>query len=246
MQSGIERWQGKVALVTGATSGIGRATAYKLSDIGMDVAVAGRREDRLKEIKTALEAKGRKVLTLAGDQTEADTNHRFFESIRKEWGGVDVLVNNAGKSGGQGFAEVNWSTIESCLDLNVRAAAICMQEAVKDMSGKEDAAIINISSMNAYRCVAGRSSVTYSASKHALRVLTDGLRAEFAAKRSPIKVGMISPGMVNTEWHNRALNDYEYQPLDPEDIAEIAVQMLSAPRHVQVCDVLVRSIEQVV
>ncbi len=100
--------------------------------------------------------------------------------------------------------------------------------------------------MTGHRVVAGRTSVTYGASKHALRVLTDGLRAELAAKKSPVKVAMISPGMVRTEWHSRARHEYEYRPLEPEDIADVAMYILSAPRHLQVCDVLVRSIEQAV
>ena len=183
---------------------------------------------------------------MEGDQRNEDTNRGFFRKIRDSWGGVDILVNNAGMSGGRGFAKVDWATVESCLDLNVRAVGLCMQEALKDMEGKEDAAIINISSMNAHRVVAERGSVTYSASKHTLRILTDGLRAELAARKSSIKVAMISPGLVRTDWHDRAPHEYEYRPLEPEDIADVAVTILSAPRHVQVCDVLVRSIEQVV
>ncbi len=246
MSFGIERWKGKVALVTGATSGIGRAIAVKFSRLGIRVAITGRRVERLNALKKSLEQDGGAVLALEGDQRKEDTNRGFFRKIRDSWGGLDILVNNAGVSGGHGFAKVDWATIESCLDLNVRAVGLCMQEALQDMEGKEDAAIINISSMNAHRVVAGRSSVTYSASKHTLRVLTDGLRGELASRKSTIKVAMISPGLVRTEWHDRAPHEYEYRPLEPEDIADVAVNILSAPRHVQVCDVLVRSVEQVV
>ena len=96
MDSSLERWNGKVCLVTGATSGIGRATAIRLSEIGMRLAVSGRRAERLDELREILKGNGAEVLLLPGDQTEVETNRNFFERVRQEWGGVDVLVNNAG------------------------------------------------------------------------------------------------------------------------------------------------------
>jgi NADP-dependent 3-hydroxy acid dehydrogenase YdfG len=154
-----------------------------------------------------------------------------------------VLVNNAGVTGGKGVADNDLESFDRCMNLNLRAATICMQEAIADMAGKTEAAIINISSMNAHRIVAGRTSEFYAAGKHALRVITDGARAELAGKRSSVKVAMISPGMVDTEWHHPVSGRREFKPLEPEDIAVLYI--LSAPAHVQICDIQIRAIHQV-
>lgn len=243
----LQRWQGKVALVTGATSGIGYATAIALAEIGMRLAIGGRRIERLEQLRAHLEDSGTDVLLLPGDQTLTETTYTLFDKLRQTWGSVDVLINNAGTTGGRGFSQVDFASIERCLALNLNAAAIAMQEAIKDMREKQDAAIINISSLQAHRQVAGKGSVAYTASKQALRALTEGARAELAAEKSPIKIAMVSPGLVATEFHDAAQREAEFpfQPLAPEDIANAVLYILSTPPHVQVCDILIRSIEQV-
>ena len=239
MDNRLERWRGKVALVTGATSGIGQSTARALAKLGMKMAISGRRGERLEKLKTEFEEAGVECVTLVGDQTEMETNRGLFHRVREEWGGVDVLINNAGTSGGRGLAEVDLKTVDQCLDLNVRAAVVCMQEAVRDMRAKGGGAIVNISSMGGHRIMPRpNTSVVYSAGKHALRVMTDGLRAEMAAEKSRIKIALISPGMVDTEWHHRLGQEYEFKPLDPEDITDAVLFILSTPPHVQVCDIL--------
>jgi len=239
----LARWRDKVVLVTGATSGIGRVTALALGSIGMKVAITGRRGDRLDALSHDLRSLGAETLTLQGDQTQRQTNYDFFRQVRDHWGGVDVLVNNAGVTGGGPFIDGDLAVFQNCLDLNLQAAAICLQEAVHDMRDREPAAIIVISSMTAYRLIPGRTSPAYAATKQALRVLTEGVRIELAQARSRAKVAMISPGLVATEFHQHS--DYPYQPLQPEDIVEAVLYILSTPSHVQVCDVLIRSVEQV-
>jgi NADP-dependent 3-hydroxy acid dehydrogenase YdfG len=245
MQETLKRWQGRTALVTGGSSGIGRAAAMALADIEMRIAISGRRSERLGEVKEVIEERGSEALVLQGDQTVAAANYAFFEKIRDTWGGVDLLVNNAGTSGGRPFVDVEFSVIQDCFDLNIRAAAICMREAVKDMKARDGGTIINLSSMNAHRYVAGRGSPAYAASKHALRLLTEGLRSELAAEKSPIKIAMISPGLVDTDFHrDRGIASFGFPPLQPEDIVQAMLYILSTPPRVQVCDIQIRPIHQ--
>ena len=143
----------------------------------------------------------------------------------------------------------DWDDVQAALDLNVRAALLCMREAAAAMRGKSDAAIINVSSMTGHRLLPGTPAV-YAATKHALRILTDGLRAELVQAGERIKVALISPGLVDTPWHAKpdgvfALKGaYPYPPLQPEDIAAAVRTILDAPAGVQVCDIQLRPAAQ--
>lgn len=245
MMHQLERWQGRVALVTGASSGIGWATSAALAELGMKVAIAGRRVERLESLREQLEARGTQMLAIPGDQTQMESNRRMFRIIRETWGGVDVLINNAGVTCGRGVTVEDFATLENCLDLNLKAALLCMREAADDMRPKEDGAIINISSLNAHRVIPSRGVAVYAATKHALRVFTDGLRAEFAEARLPIKVAAISPGLVATDFHSNLSNGFAFRPLLPQDVSNAVLYILATPPHVQVCDILLRSVEQV-
>ncbi len=241
----LERWQNRAALVTGASSGIGWAASVALAELGMKVAIAGRRVERLALLREQLEALGAQTLTIPGDQTDMETNRQMFRLIRESWGGVDVLINNAGVTCGRGVTGEDFAVLERCLDLNLKAALLCMQEAAADMRPRQDGAIINISSLNAHRVIPARGAAVYAAAKHALRLLTDGLRAEFAEAKLPIKVAAISPGLVATEFHRSSPDAYAFRPLMPQDVSDAVLYILAAPPHVQVCDILLRSVEQV-
>ena len=133
------------------------------------------------------------------------------------------------------------------LDLNIRAATLCLQEAVKDMRTKEEAVIINIGSISGHRLVQGFGGSFYAATKSALRVLTDGLRFELAEEKSPIKLCMISPGLVDTEFHQIARGkkpEFNFSPLQASDIADAVLYILSTPPTVQISDLLIRGNHQ--
>ena len=193
---GAERWKGKVALVTGATTGIGEAMAHALAEMGMKVAVAGRRKERLDAVVQALQARGGEGLATPVDlRSEADIL-RMFSDVHRKWGTLDVLINNAGLGYNGTIADAPTADWKEVLDVNVLAFTICIREALKDMAGKQDAAIVNISSIAGHRVPPGNRGTTfYAASKHAVKAITDGLRAELVANKSRIKMGMISPGM---------------------------------------------------
>jgi 17beta-estradiol 17-dehydrogenase / 3beta-hydroxysteroid 3-dehydrogenase len=247
---GLARWRGKVALVTGASAGIGRAAAEALAGIGMRVALTARRAERLEALRSALEARGAEALAIAADLATPEGPAAAFAPVRERWGGVDVLVNNAGLGWREPLSEADWAHLQPLLDVNVRAAARCIQEALHDMQGKADAAIVSISSLAGHRVPPGHGATFYSATKHALKAITDGLRIELVNKASPIKVGMISPGVTASEFHDIAAPGghyagYAFPPLQPEDIADALLYMLSVPRHVQIHDIVMRSVHQV-
>jgi NADP-dependent 3-hydroxy acid dehydrogenase YdfG len=249
MEKALNRWRGKVALVTGASSGIGRSIAVDFGDLGLKVAVAGRRETELKAVAAEITQAGGEALVLAGDQAEPATNLRFFHELRACWGGVDVLVNSAGVRGGSSVLGASLAELQAGFNVNVLAATLCMREAVADMRGRSGGAIINLSSMTGHRLLPGTPG-PYAATKHALRILTDGLRAELASEKLPIKLALLSPGMVDTPWHSQpggvlAKNGtFPYEPLQPADIVAAVRYILAAPPHVQIGDIQLRSTGQ--
>jgi len=247
----LERWRGKTALVTGASGGIGEAIARALAGIRVRVAVLARREERLEALATELQADGAQILVCTGDVSKDADVHACFERVRGTWGGLDILVNNAGTGKMSTLADSSPDDWRETLNVNVAAPALCIQEALRDMDGKDEAQIINITSIYAHHDKVPNFAF-YHASKSAMRALTNTLRAELAAKDNKVRVGMISPGMVATEFRGRATNgafSYEsyfdaYEPLLPADIADAALYMLSTRPSVQVQDILLSPIGQ--
>jgi NADP-dependent 3-hydroxy acid dehydrogenase YdfG len=184
-----------------------------------------------------------KVLACAVDLgNEADVL-AMFATIKRQWGDVDVLVNNAGTGMMSTLENGQWQDWCDTLNINVAAPALCVREALRGMHAKEEAQIINLSSIYSHRD---------QVPNFAVRALTDTLRAELAAKGTRVRVGMISPGLVATEFRERATHGafkYEsyfekYKPLLPSDIADAALYMLSTPPHVQVQDILITPMGQ--
>jgi NADP-dependent 3-hydroxy acid dehydrogenase YdfG len=247
--SAVERWRGKVALVTGASSGIGAAIAVMLGEFGLKVALAGRDRRRLREVAERVRAAGGDGLVVACDQTRLPRNAAIFQGVRQRWGDVDVLVNCAGMRGGISLLDDPWPELQAALDLNVSAALWCAREAVAGMLGKTEGAIVNISSMVGHRVLPGVPAM-YAATKHALRILTDGLRSEMAERRLPIKVALISPGLTDTPWHRQQGSvraggrSYPHAPLTPRHVADTVRYVLETPPGVQIRDILLCSSEQ--
>ncbi len=251
MKERLQRWMGKTALVTGATSGIGYATAEALAGIGMKVAITGRRAERLAELKERLESGGAEILTIPVDQTIAEANREIFQKIRSHWGELDVLINNAGIGVAENIAVLKEHKLQAMIDLNIRAATLCMQEALKQMKSKEEAVIINIGSMSGHRMIQGAGGAFYAGVKNAFRIIADGLRYELAEEKSAVKLCMISPGLVETEFHRVARDmgddektEYKFPPLQPQDITDAVLYILSTPPTVQISDIMIRSTRQ--
>lgn len=186
-----------VALVTGASSGIGDAIARRLAEDGMRVVATARRRDRLEALQSALPTA--EILPIEADLRDEASIQALFTQVRETWGGVDVLVNNAGLGRYAPLVSGETSRWREMLEVNVLGLCVCTREAVQDMRSRGDRGhVIHISSMAGHR-VPGASGV-YSATKFAVRSLTEGLRQELRGLESGIRVTAISPGFVETEF----------------------------------------------
>jgi NADP-dependent 3-hydroxy acid dehydrogenase YdfG len=238
-------------MVTGASSGIGRACAVALAQAGMRVAICARREDLLADLRAELEAAGAEVLSRTVDVRDESQILDLFEAVRLAWGGVDVLVNNAGLGLRTPLISGETERWREMLEVNVLALCICTREAVQDMRRRDVAGqVVHVSSMSGHRIPDG--SGVYSATKYAVRSLTEGLRKELRALGSGIRVAAISPGFVETGFAHvwsgsaeAAQQTYERYPcIQPEEIADALVYLLGQPPHVEVHDILMRPTDQ--
>jgi NADP-dependent 3-hydroxy acid dehydrogenase YdfG len=243
-------WQGKTALVTGASSGIGRATALRLVAEGMNVAACARRADKLAALAAEAAGPGQ-LMTHACDMRSEAEIAALFTATRERFGGVDVMINNAGLGHDAPLVSGDAAHWREMLDVNVLALCICTREAIADMRRRGDAGhVIHVSSMAAYRVP--RGSGVYAATKHAVRALTEALRQELHALESGIRVSAISPGFVETGFavlYHRdpaaAERSYgRYRCIQPREVADAIVYVLSQPPHLQVHDILMRPTRQ--
>jgi NADP-dependent 3-hydroxy acid dehydrogenase YdfG len=236
-----------VALVTGASSGIGEAIADALAHRNYQVVICARRKERLEALQEKLTGDGAEVLAYPADLRQESDILALFEAIRNQWGGVDVLVNNAGLGRKAPLMSGETEVWREILEVNVLALCVCTREAMQDMRRRGDRGhIIHIGSMSGHR-VPGGSGV-YAASKFAVRALTEGLRQELRAAQSQIRVSAISPGFTETEFAEKYHGDVakaeeiyaRFPVLQPKDIANAVTYVLDQPEYVQVHDVLVR------
>lgn len=240
----------KIALITGATSGIGEACARKFADGGYDLIITGRRAEKLAAIKEDIEAQGTKVKTLTFDVRDADAAEASINSLEPEWRNVDVLINNAGLALGldKEFEgdPVDWNTM---IDTNIKGLLTMTRLIVPGMVKRNEGHVINIGSVAgdaAYAC-----GNVYCATKAAVKALSDGLRIDVAD--TAVRVTNLKPGLVETNFSNvrfhgdsqRADNVYKgIQPLTGADIADVAFYAASAPKHVQIAEVLILATHQ--
>ena len=240
----------KIALITGATSGIGEACARRFADGGYDLIITGRRAEKLAAIKEDIEAQGTKVKTLTFDVRDADAAEAAINSLEPEWRKVDVLINNAGLALGldKEFEgdPVDWNTM---IDTNIKGLLTMTRLIVPGMVKRNEGHVINIGSVAgdaAYAC-----GNVYCATKAAVKALSDGLRIDVAD--TAVRVTNLKPGLVETNFSNvrfhgdsqRAENVYKgIQPLTGADIADVAYYAASAPKHVQIAEVLILATHQ--
>ena len=248
---GMNQWKGKTAFITGASNGIGAAIATRLLAEGMRVVGAARRQGRVAKIFQQADASGANSLAVECDVRDEGSVHEAFSLAKKTFGGVDVLVNNAGLGHAATLAEGKVDEWREMLDVNVLGLCICTRDALADMRFRGGHGhIIHIGSMAGQRVPAGAG--LYSATKHAVRALTEALRMELREKGDAIRVGEICPGFVETGFASHYLKSEEkarevysqFKVLEANDVAEAVVYMLSCPAHVQVHDILMRPTEQ--
>lgn len=244
-----------VAMVTGASSGIGLAIARRLASEGYDLAICARRQERLMEVAEKLRRQNIDVLTQPVDLRNEAEILSFFAAVKDRWGHLDVLVNNAGLGHKEPLTTGSTEAWREMLDVNVLALCICTREAVALMTptgapADGEGHIVHVSSMSGHRvpAIAGM----YSATKFAVRSLAETLRREFRATNSNIRITAVSPGIVETEFAEKyhqsaeqAKQTYSQFPvLQAVDIANAVAYALSQPGHVEVNDILVRPTHQ--
>lgn len=240
----------RIALITGASSGIGEACARKFAEGGYSLILTARRAEKLAELKAELEADGTKVKTLTFDVRDAEAAETAVDSLEPEWRKIEVLINNAGLALGldkeyEGDPD-DWNTM---IDTNIKGLLTMTRLIVPGMVERNEGHVINIGS------VAGDAAYAkgnvYCATKAAVKTITDGLRIDLA--ETAVRVTNLKPGLVETNFSNvrfhgdnqRADNVYKgITPLTGADIADVAFYAASAPKHVQIAEVLILATHQ--
>lgn len=234
----------KIALVTGATSGIGKACASMLARNGYNLIITGRRENRLNELSQKLKNNNVDVKTLVFDVRNKDEIERAIESLPQQWSNPDVLINNAGlAAGADPIQDGDWNDWEQMIDTNVKGLLAVSKAIMPEMIKRKQGHIINVSSIAGSEVYANGN--VYCASKHAVHAITKGMRIDLLPHN--IKVSSISPGMVETEFSlvryhgDKEKADKVYEGLTPlyaEDVADAVEFMITRPAHVNVNDML--------
>jgi 3-hydroxy acid dehydrogenase/malonic semialdehyde reductase len=235
-----------IALITGATAGIGKATAEEFAEKGYDLIITGRREDRLKALKQELtETYNTQVLDLCFDVRDEQQVKQAIDGLPEHFKAIDVLVNNAGLAAGlapiqDGLLE-HW---ERMIDTNIKGLLYVTKHVANLMIPRKKGHIINVGSIAGKEVYANGN--VYCATKHAVDALNKGMRIDLLPHH--IKVSAVNPGMVETEFsvvrfdgdEERAKKVYEnIAPLKPEDIAETIYWMASRPAHVNINDIII-------
>ena len=234
----------KIALITGATSGIGKASAITLAKMGYDIIATGRRKDRLDELETELPA-GVRYYPLVFDVRDREKVGDILGNLPADWAAVDVLINNAGNA--HGLDPIQTGSLDdwdAMMDINVKGLLYVSKAIIPGMTERKSGIIINIGS------IAGKevypNGNVYCGSKHAVDAITKGMRMDL--NPFGIKVIGIHPGLVETEFslvrfkgdEKRAETVYQgYEPLVAQDIADIVEFVVNRPAHVVLADIVV-------
>jgi NADP-dependent 3-hydroxy acid dehydrogenase YdfG len=240
-----------IALITGATSGIGEATALLLAKNNYNIIITGRRKEKLHLLKEKITSEtNSKILTLCFNIRSLPENEAAIKSLPEEWQNIDVLINNAGLAAG--FSAIQDGVIddwERMIDTNIKGLLYISRLISPKMIERGSGHIINISS------VAGKETYpfgnVYCGTKHAVQSITKGMRIDLL--KHGIKVSSVSPGAVETEFSlvrfsgdkDRAKQVYRgFTPLNAQDIADTILFILTRPKHVNIDDVLIMPTDQ--
>lgn len=238
----------KIALVTGATSGIGWATAVALADCGYDLIICGRRKERLDELSAKLSVK---THHLVFDVRERQQVEKAIASIPEAWKKIDVLINNAGNAHGLSkIQDGNIDDWDAMIDINVKGLLYVTKAIVPRMIERGSGHVVNVGS------IAGKevypNGNVYCASKHAVDAINNGMRLDLLG--TGVKVSQVAPGLVETEFslvrfkgdESRAGSVYQgFDPLTAEDIADLIQFIVTRPAHVNIADALILPTAQV-
>ena len=240
----------KVAIVTGASSGIGFATALALSRAGAKVAIGARRVDKLEALAKQISENGGEVFFQRLDVTKREECENFAKAVLEKWNSIDILVNNAGIMPLSFFKSLKVDEWDRMVDVNIKGVLYSTGAVITHMKEKKSGHIVNLSSV-AGRIVFPAGSV-YCATKHAVAAFSEGLRQEFSV-RSNIRVTSIEPGVVDTELNDTITdeslqgfieNAKKMEALHAEDIANAILYAVDSPSYVNVNEILIRPTTQ--
>lgn len=242
------RLKGKFAIITGATAGIGKATARLFAQSGCDLALTGRREQRLAEFKAELETEFEISVHYASfDVRDRSACRAFIDSLEKP---VDILVNNAGLARGvEAVYEADFDDWDTMIDTNVKGLLTMTRFVAAAMKNRGNGHIINLGSTAGHEAYAGGS--VYCATKHAVKAITEAAKKDLHG--SAVRVSMVSPGLVETEFSKVRFDGDEKQadevydgiePLRAVDIAEIIHFTANRPSHVNILDTIIFPVAQ--
>ncbi|MCA0108291.1 SDR family oxidoreductase [Staphylococcus aureus] len=225
----------KVAVVTGAGSGIGEAIATLLHEEGVKVILAGRNKDKLQNVANQLAQDSVKVVPT--DVTKKEEVDELIKIAQQTFGGLDIVINSAGQMLSSKITDYQVDEWDSMIDVNIKGTLYTAQAALPTMLEQSSGHLINIASISGFEVT--KSSTIYSATKAAVHTITQGLEKELA--KTGVKVTSISPGMVDTAI-TAAYNPTDRKKLEPQDIAEAVLYALTQPKHVDVNEITVRPV----
>ncbi|HCZ1392327.1 TPA: SDR family oxidoreductase [Staphylococcus aureus] len=225
----------KVAVVTGAGSGIGEAIATLLHEEGAKVILAGRNKDKLQNVANQLAQDSVKVVPT--DVTKKEEVDELIKIAQQTFGGLDIVINSAGQMLSSKITDYQVDEWDSMIDANIKGTLYTAQATLPTMLEQSSGHLINIASISGFEVT--KSSTIYSATKAAVHTITQGLEKELA--KTGVKVTSISPGMVDTAI-TAAYNPTDRKKLEPQDIAEAVLYALTQPKHVNVNEITVRPV----
>jgi NADP-dependent 3-hydroxy acid dehydrogenase YdfG len=236
----------KVAIVTGASSGIGYSTSLALSKVGLKVAIGARRLDRLEVLKEEIMKNKQEVFAEKLDVTSKSDCNSFVDAVVSKWGRIDVLVNNAGLMPLSHFENGKVREWEQMIEVNIKGVLYCTSAVIPHMIKTKSGHIVNMSSVAGRIVFAG--GTVYCATKHAITAFSEGLRKELSTKYN-IRVTCIEPGAVATELLDESMAGFiqatkNMEILQSADIANAVLYAINAPIHVNVNEILIRPTAQ--
>ncbi len=241
--------EGKVVVITGASSGLGEATARLLSAQGASVVLGARRQDRLQSLATDLSGSGGKALAVTTDVTHCDQVKRLVDAAAQTFGRIDVMINNAGLMPQSPLERLKIDEWDRMIDVNIKGVLYGIAAALPYMKQQKTGHFINVSSVAGHKV--GPGFAVYAATKHAVRALSEGLRQE--VKPYNIRTTVISPGAVATELPNSVTDPdvaervhklYAEIAIPADSFARAVAFAISQPEDVDVNEILFRPTRQ--